>query len=85
MATIRLVPSAYTRSSTSRVTVSDETNMYHNTDNTSNYATLRGRNNSSSTYYVFIHGFNFNDIPLIEELLDKNDEYYLQAHHQAIP
>lgn len=63
MPTIRLVPSAYTRSSTSRVTVTDDANMYYNTDHTTNYATLRGRNSSSYTYYCFIHGFDFNQIP----------------------
>ena len=37
--------------------------MYNNTDNTSNYASLRGRNSSSSTYYAFINGFNFDAVP----------------------
>ena len=64
MATIRLVPSAYTRSSTNRVTVTDPSNMYNNTDHTSNYCSIRGRNSSSSgPYYCFIHGFNFGDVP----------------------
>lgn len=63
MATIRLVPSAYTRSSTSRVTVTDDTNMYYNTDHTANYCSIRGRNSTSYTYYCFIHGFNFDDVP----------------------
>jgi len=65
MATIRLVPSAYTRSSSSYVVVSDPSNMYTNTDNTTNYASLRGRGGRSSntTYYAFIHGFNFDDVP----------------------
>ena len=63
MATIRLVPSSYGRSSTSRVTVTNPENMYYNTDHTSAYCTMRGRNSSSSTYYAFINGFNFADIP----------------------
>ena len=63
MATSRLVPSAYTRSSTTRVTVTDDANMYYNTDHTANYATLRGRNSSSNTYYCFIHGFDFSQVP----------------------
>lgn len=63
MATIRLIPSAYTRSSTSRVTVTDPTNMYYNTDHTANYCSIRGRNNTSNTYYCFIHGFDFNQVP----------------------
>lgn len=63
MATIRLVPSAYTRSSTSRVTVTDPTNMYDNTDDTSDYCSIRGRNSSSYTYSCYINGFNFDDVP----------------------
>lgn len=63
MATIRLIPSAYTRSSTSRVTVTDPANMYYNTDHTANYCSIRGRNSSSNTYYCFIHGFDFNQVP----------------------
>ena len=63
MATIRLIPSHYDRSSTNRVTVTNETNMYYNTDHTANYAEIRGRNSTNSTYYAFINGFNFNDVP----------------------
>lgn len=63
MPIIRLIPSAYTRSSTSRVTVTDPNNMYDNTDDTSDYCSIRGRNSSSYTYYCFIHGFNFDDVP----------------------
>lgn len=63
MATIRLIPSTYTRSSTSRVTVTDPNNMYDNTDDTSDYCSIRGRNSTSNTYYCFIHGFNFDDVP----------------------
>lgn len=63
MATIRLIPSAYTLSSTRRVTVTDETNMYNNTDHTANYCSIRGMNNTSNVYYCFIHGFNTGDVP----------------------
>lgn len=63
--TARLVPSTYTASNSSYVTVSDADNMYDNTSDTSDYATLRGRagRSSNSTYYCFIHGFNFSAIP----------------------
>lgn len=63
MPTIRLVPSSYSRSSTSRVTVTKPTNMYYNTDHTDSYCSIRGRNSSSYTYYAFIGGFNFSDVP----------------------
>lgn len=65
MATIRLVASAYSRSNSNYVTVTNESNMYNNTDHTGNYGTLRGRagRSSNSTYYAFLHGFNFDDVP----------------------
>lgn len=68
MTTIRLVPSSYGRSNNSYVTFSDNnhpaTNMYTNTDSTT-YATVRGRNssNTSRVYYLYINGFNFDDVP----------------------
>lgn len=65
MATIRLVPSNYGRSNKNYVTVTSPTNMYNNTDHTANVCTLRGRagRSSNSTYYAFINGFNFSDVP----------------------
>lgn len=63
MATIRLIPSNYTRSSTSRVTVTNPEYAYDNTSDTSNYAQFRGRNSTSNTYYAFLRGFNFDDVP----------------------
>lgn len=63
MPTIRLVPSSYSVSSSNRVSVSSPGNMYYNTDHTANYCSIRGRNSSSSTYYAFIKGFNFDDVP----------------------
>ena len=66
MPSIRLIPSAWSRSSTSYVTGSDTSNMYNNTDHTESYCTLRGRagrTNGTTTYYAFVRGFNFGDIP----------------------
>lgn len=62
MATIRLVPSSYSVSSTSYLSVSNESNMYNNTDNTT-YATVTNSRTSTSSYYLYINGFNFSDIP----------------------
>lgn len=65
MATVRIVASAYSRSNTNYVTVTNPDNMYNNVDHTSNYCTLRGRagRSSNSTYYAFIHGFDFSEVP----------------------
>lgn len=63
METIRLIPSTYYRSNNSYVSVTDASNMYHNTDN-STYATVQHtRNSTSSTYYCYVRGFNFDDVP----------------------
>ena len=62
MATIRLVPSTYYLSSTSYLSVSNATNMYNNTDNTS-YATVTNSRSSTTSYYIYLRGFNFSAIP----------------------
>lgn len=62
MATIRLTPSTYYLSSTSYLSVSNASNMYHNTDNTT-YATVYNSRSSTSSYYIYLRGFNFDDIP----------------------
>lgn len=59
MATIRLIPSTYSTGST-YVSVTNANNMYANTDST-NYATAT--TSRSGNTYVYIKGFNFNDVP----------------------
>lgn len=64
MATARLIPSSYALSNVSYCTVSDQDNMYANTDSTtSGYFRGRAGRNSNSTYYAFLKGFNFDSIP----------------------
>ena len=62
MAIIRLVPSEYAVSSTSYLSVSNAENMYTNTDSTT-YATITNTNTSTSSRFLYLRGFNFNDIP----------------------
>jgi len=62
MATIRLIPSTYYLSSTSYLSVSNAANMYANTDST-NYATVTNSRASTTSYYIYVRGFNFDDIP----------------------
>ena len=61
MATATLIPSTYHRSST-YLTVSNADNMYTPVSSTS-YATITNTKASTSYYYCYIRGFNFNDIP----------------------
>lgn len=62
MATIRLVPSTYYLSSSSYLSVSSADNMYENTDSTT-YATVTNSRTSTTSYYIYLRGFNFDDIP----------------------
>ena len=65
MATVKLVPSTYTRSNSTYVVVTDPANMYYDTSHTANYASIRGRGGRSSntTYYCYIRGFDFSSVP----------------------
>lgn len=62
MATIRLIPSTYAVSSTRYLSVSNANNMYSNTDSTT-YATVTNSQTGTTSYYLYIRGFNFDDIP----------------------
>lgn len=62
MATIRLIPSTYYLSSSTYLSVSNENNMYTNTDD-DNYATVTNSQYGTTTYYIYLRGFNFDDIP----------------------
>lgn len=62
MATIRLIPSTYSLSSTTYLSVSNASRMYANTDNTT-YATVTNSRTATKSYYIYLKGFNFDDIP----------------------
>lgn len=62
MATVRLIPSTYYLSSSSYLSVSNANNMYNNTDSTT-YATVYNSRTSTTSYYIYVRGFNFDDIP----------------------
>ena len=62
MATIRLVPSTYYLSNSSYLSVTNADNMYNNTDHTS-YASVYNSRTSTSSYYIYLRGFNFDDVP----------------------
>ena len=62
MATIRLIPSTYYLSSTTYLSVSNAANMYTNTDSNT-YATVTNSQSGTTSYYTYLRGFNFDDIP----------------------
>lgn len=63
MAQIRLIPSTYYRNNESYTSIDDPENMYTNVDS-STYAKLYNtRSSTNNTYYFYIRGFNFDDVP----------------------
>lgn len=62
MATIRLIPSEYYLSNSSYLSVSNASNMYANTDSDT-YATVTNSRSSTTSYYIYLRGFNFDDLP----------------------
>ena len=62
MATIRLIPSTYSLSSTSYLSISNASNMYTNIDSTT-YAIVNHTRSRTTSYYIYVRGFNFDDIP----------------------
>lgn len=80
MATMRLVPSTYYLSNSSYLSVSNANNMYDDTDST-NYATIRNTRTSTSSYYIYLRGFNFDDVPsnaIVSDITIK-----LKAYHSG--
>ena len=63
MATIRLIPSASAVSNSSYASVSNASNMYSNVDSTTYGTFTHNRASTSNTYYGYLRGFNFDDVP----------------------
>lgn len=63
MATMRLVPSTYYLSNSSYLAVSNAANMYDDTDSTTAGTFTHNRASTSNTYYAYLRGFNFDDLP----------------------
>lgn len=62
MPTVKLTPSTYYLSNSSYLSVSNESNMYANTDSTT-YATVTNSRNSTTSYYIYLRGFDFSQVP----------------------
>ena len=62
MATIRLIPSSYSVSNSSYLSVTNGDNMLANTDSTT-YGQAYNSRSGTSSYYLYLSGFNFGDIP----------------------
>lgn len=62
MATIKLTPSTYYLSSSSYLSVSNASNMYTDTSSET-YATVTNSRTSTTSYYIYLRGFDFDSIP----------------------
>lgn len=62
MATLKLLPSSYYLSSSSYLSVSNADNMYTDTSSDS-YGQVYNSRTSTTSYYIYLRGFNFDDIP----------------------
>ena len=62
MAILRLIPSILYNAASSYLTVSNESNAYTDTDSTT-YATVNNTYASTTNRYVYLQGFNWDDIP----------------------
>lgn len=62
MATIKLTPSTYYLSSSSYLSVSNASNMYADTSSET-YATVTNSRASTTSYYIYLRGFDFDSIP----------------------
>ena len=80
MATIRLIPSTYYLTNSSYLSVSNASNMYHNTDNTT-YTTITNSRTSTNSYYIYIRGFNFDAVP--DEAIVSNISIKIKAYHSG--
>lgn len=63
MPTIRLVPSTSAVSNSSYASINNASNMYTNTDSTTYGTFTHNRASTSNTYYGYLRGFNFSDVP----------------------
>lgn len=70
MATMRLVPSTIAVSNTQYVTYSNQNNMFTNTDSTTYGTITHNRASTNNTYYAYLRGFNFDDIPSDAEVTE---------------
>lgn len=80
MPTVRLTPSTYYLSNSSYLSVSNASNMYANTDST-NYATVTNSRTSTSNYYIYVRGFDFDSVP--SDAIVSDISIKLKAYHSG--
>lgn len=80
MATIKLTPSTYYLSSSSYLSVSNAANMYDDCDSTT-YATVTNSRTSTTSYYIYVRGFNLSQVP--SDAIVSDVAVRIKARHQG--
>lgn len=86
MATMTLHPTQLNNAASSYLTITDQNNMYTDTSSTT-YATIQNTNASTSNRYIYLKGFNFDDLPTGAEVSSftvKIKGYYSGGSQQTL-
>ena len=86
MATMTLHPTQLNNAASSYLTITNQNNMYTDTSSTT-YATIQNTNASTSNRYIYLKGFNFDDLPTGAEVSSftvKLKGYYTGGSQQTL-
>lgn len=86
MATMTLHPTQLNNAASSYLTITDQNNMYTDTSSTT-YTTIQNTNTSTSNRYIYLKGFNFDDLPTGAEVSSftvKIKGYYSGGSQQTL-
>lgn len=80
MPTVKLTPSTYYLSNSNYLSVSSASNMYDDTSS-GTYATVTNSRTSTSSYYIYIRGFDFSQVP--SDAIVSDITIRLKAYHSG--
>jgi hypothetical protein len=80
MPTVKLTPSTYYLSNSTYLSVSNASNMYADTSSTT-YTTVTNSRTSTSSYYIYIRGFDFSQVP--SDAIVSDIAIRLKAYHSG--
>lgn len=86
MATMKLHPTQLNNAASSYLTITNQNNMYTDTSSTT-YATIQNTTASTSNRYIYLKGFNFDDLPTGAEVSSftvKIKGYYSGGSQQTL-
>ena len=86
MATMTLHPTSLNNAASSYLSITNQSNMYTDTSSTT-YATIQNTNASTSNRYIYLQGFNFDDLPtgaIVSDFTVKIKGYYTGGSQQTL-